>query len=230
MFIYFSKISLFTMVEYTIKRDYSSRRELSRRFFLGGSIATAALIAASPLEVLAHEERTSITFASGSWSKKDIDGHETMAQPSAYYDGISMGVALRQKCGHDSFWGLWEPKLVLTTYRGMKIAEQVRVFEERTLCACWYAGKRKVRESEQKYVNEIEQKIGKSEREIISYTIPSNFENMLTRLSRKGIDIAWWEIEDEVKDGVLTATPKIQAFLDGFHREMDSRPSYDYGW
>ncbi|GEM_PF-6894032 len=47
---------------------------------------------------------------------------------------------------------------------------------------------------------------------------------MLTNLSKKKVvGIAWWEIEDEVKEGVLAATPRIQAFLDAYHREIESR-------
>jgi len=209
------------MKVYRTENDYSSEGGLSRRLFLSGSIVSAALIAASPLEVLAHEESTSITFARGAWGKKVVDNLQVTVQPSAMYDGTSMGIALRQKCGHGQFWGLFAPRAVLATYRGMKIAEQVEKFEDGTLCACWYSGKRKINPGEEHYINEIEAKIGKAEREKILYTIPTNFEEMLTKLSRKVIDIAGWEIEDEIKDGVLTATPKIQAFLDEYHRGLE---------
>ena len=209
------------MGDYKTERDYLSERGLSRRLFLGGSIATTALIAASPLEVLAHEESTSITFARGAFGEKVVDGFKIKVQPSAVYDGTSMGIALRQKCGHGQFWGVFIPRLVLATYRGMKIAEKVEKFEDGTLCACWYAGKRKSNSGEQDYVDEIEAKIGKEGRERILYTIPPNFEDMLTKLSDNRVDIAGWEIEDEVKEGVLAATPRVQAFLDAYHRKVE---------
>ncbi len=159
---------------------------------------------------------------------KVIDGETKLATPIACDDGTSMGVGLAYN-GRTVFWGLAAPKKVITSYRGMKIAEQVREFGPGTLAACWCAGSRNVHESDKRYVDEIEAKIGRPARERILGMVPENFEDILGLLQEKDIHFAGWEIDEEVKNGVLRVTPKIQSYLDDFHRKQEILRQEKYG-
>lgn len=168
-------------------------------------------------------------FAKGELGEKVIDGERKLAFPIACDDGLSMGTGLAYEDGRATFWGLASPKKVISSYRGMKIAELVEEFWHGTLAACWYSGNRDVHPSDQKYVDEIEAKIGKPARERILGMVPENFDDVLTMLQEKDIHFAGWEIEQEVKDGVLRVTPKLQTYLDDFHRKQDLAKQEEYG-
>ncbi|MBU4086455.1 MAG: hypothetical protein KKB21_02650, partial [Nanoarchaeota archaeon] len=141
------------------------------------------------------------TFARGEQGEKVVDGETKLATPIACDGGMSMGVGLSYN-GSAVFWGLASPKKIITSYRGMKIAEQVREFGHGTLAACWYAGSRDVHDSDKRYVEEIEAKIGRPTRERILEMVPEDFDGMLDLLQKKDIHFAGWEIDEEVKNGV----------------------------
>jgi len=140
-----------------------------------------------------------------------------------------MGTGLLGEDGRAIFWGLASPKKVISSFRGMKVAELVEEFGHGTLAACWYSGNRNVHPNEQKYIDEIEAKIGRPARENILGMVPENFDEVLSVLQEKGADFAGWEIEEEVKSGVLKVTPKLQTYLDDFHRKQDLARQEKYG-
>lgn len=160
-------------------------------------------------------------FAKGELGEKVIDGEIKLASPIACDGGLEMGTGLAYEDGKATFWGLGLPKKVIASYRGMKIAELVEEFGHSTLAACWYSGNRNVHASEQRYVDEIVAKIGKPARERILEMVPENFDDVITMLQEKGVHFAGWEIEEEVENGVLRVTPKLQTYLDDFHRKQD---------
>jgi hypothetical protein len=177
-------------------------------------------------------------FAKGELGEKVVNGKIKLAYPIACFDDhplyycCSMGTGLSYEDGRAEFWGLIGPKRVIASYRGMKIAELVKEFGHGTLAACWYAGNRYFHpsDSERKYVIEIEAKIGKRVRERILEMVPENFDEIITMLQEKGLyDIDCFEIEQEIKEGRLKPTPKIQAYLDDYHRRADDlRKRYGY--
>jgi len=81
-------------------------------------------------------------FAQGETNEKVVDGNRRLAYPLAGDNDLSMGVGLGFDNGQAVFWGLAQPKKVIASYRGMKIAELVEEFGHGTLAACWYTGNR----------------------------------------------------------------------------------------
>lgn len=168
-------------------------------------------------------------LATGNSGVKTIKGEELRAIPFTGYDGLSMGVGLGYVEGKGMFWGLMAPRKVINSYRGMKIAELVEVFDNGTLAACWYAGDKNIHESDKGYVDEIEAKIGKQERQEILEMIPKDFDNILNKLKENDIEIAGWEIEKEVEEGRLEITSRVQEFLDKYHKEVEKSEKSEYG-
>jgi len=167
-------------------------------------------------------------FAEGEWEEREIKGKRRLAYPIAYDYGSFMGTGLVY--GYRKIeLALATPKMVIASWRGMKTAELVKEFGDNTLIACWHAGNRHVSPEHQKYIDEIEAKIGKYARERILETVPEDLEDILAMLQERGIYSDGWEIEEEIRNGTLKATPKIQSYLDDFYREQELLKQEEYG-
>ena len=176
-----------------------------------------------------------VLFAEGARDDKTVLGETKPAAPIAFLkeSGIGgvgeMGVGLRYNDGSAALWGLVMPHRVLTSYRGMRLAELVKEFEHGTLAACWHSGNRKVHPSEKRYVDEIEAKVGRAAREQILSTLPEDFEGFVERLGEKDVYVPGLELEEEVKAGVLKVTPRVQELLDRHHKEIEEAQKAERG-
>lgn len=135
----------------------------------------------------------------------------------------SMGVGLLQDSdagAHGTVWGLVIPQSLITSYRGMKVAEELKEFSNNTLCECWHAGSRSVSESEKYYVDSIEAKIGRKKREEILKMVPSNLDQILITMKEKNIDFDVPELEYEMRKGRIKSTPIIKGVVDDYNRSL----------
>lgn len=171
-------------------------------------------------------------FSVGELSKKIVHGVEKQVYPVAAYDNIRMGVGLKP-CGEDisNFFGPVSPRLVIASYRGMKIAELVREFGKGTLMACYFAGNRD--EQIPSFFRDIaktaENIIGKPARERILETVPEDVGSILENLNSHNILFDDSEIEDEIKRGTLKVTPKLQKYVDELERTRELHEKERYG-
>jgi len=92
------------------------------------------------------------------------------------------------------FWGLFLPRLIGTSYRGMKILELLQEVHFGDICACWYAGKRKPHKTEMRYVKKIVRRIGRRRRREILRLTPPDLQDVIERLEGKDIDFETWDL------------------------------------
>jgi hypothetical protein len=136
----------------------------------------------------------------------------------------SMGIGLLQDSdagAHGAVWGLVIPKSLMTSYRGMKVAEELKEFSNGALCECWYAGSRSVSESGKYYVDSIEAKIGRKKREEILKMVPPNLDQILISMKEKNIDFDVPELKYEMRKGRIRSTPVIKGVIDDYNRSLE---------
>ena len=182
-------------------------------------------------------------FAKGELGEKIVDKHIRTPQIShteetrrwaypiaGYNEAHSIGIGLAYESGDSIFHGYSHPgyRLVITSYRAMKILELVREFryEKDTLDACWYLGHREIPncrswDSAGPNPDNILAEMGDSARQRILNMVPENLDDIVTMLQGNDIDFDGWEIEEEVKNGVIRVSPKIQSYLDGYQRKCE---------
>ncbi len=162
-----------------------------------------------------------VVIFKGQESTKNVDGKEKKVIPFAGTDRdgefSQMGVGLiypNEKSG--SVWGLVCPRDIVASYRGMKIAEEVPQFGHGTLAACWYAGKRDVHNSDQKYIDDINEMIGADKRqEIIRAPLPS-FDDAIRLMQEKDIDFDAGYFLKEIEQGSLSITPVLEQVINDY--------------
>lgn len=159
--------------------------------------------------------------------KKFFDQNKTTlkdAYPAVVDDGQSMGVGLLQDYGlepHGQYWALAAPKLLITSFRGMKIAQELKEFQNNILCYCWYGGNRKVHPADQHYVDSIEAKIGRKKREEILEMVPENLDQVLSLIKEKNIDFDTSELEEEIKEDRIKPTSLINRAIEDYNKSLE---------
>lgn len=154
-------------------------------------------------------------------SEKVVDGQRKKTIPFVGADRegefAQMGVGLifpdEQK---GTVWGLAIPHMVIKSWRGMKILEQIKKIDHGTLCACWYAGGQDIHESDKRYLDELAEKLGGTDKlqllrdEVLS-SAPNTDElnSIITNFREKGVRVDSWELTEEVRAGRISTSPLI---------------------
>ncbi len=134
-----------------------------------------------------------------------------------------------------TIWGLASPHALIRSWRGMKILEQIEIISDGTLCACWYAGSQKIHESEKRYLDNLAERLGGTEKlqmlrgEILS-SVPSFDEltSMIGNFYVRGVDVDSWELQEEVKAGRISTSSLIETLVreDEERRQAHLRKSF----
>lgn len=162
-----------------------------------------------------------VVIFKGQESTKKVDGKDKKVIPFAGTgrdgESSSMGVGLiYPEEQSSSIWGLFMPRDIVASYRGMKIAEEVPQFGHGTLAACWYAGNRSVSFSDKKYIDDIEGMIGAENRQrIIQAPLPS-FDDAVRLMQEKGIDFDAYPFLTEIEQGNLSMTPVLEQAVNDY--------------
>lgn len=174
-----------------------------------------------------------VIAALGKESLKAVDGRIQRAIPfvgtdrPGQFSSLGVGVLLPDNDNRGQIWGLVMPHMVIQSWRGMKILENVEVIEPGTLCAAWYVGGREVHPSEQRYIDEFSSKIGKDKFEtqragILEQAPPADeLERMLNTLRDNQVNVSTWELQQEVEAGRIGSSPLIDELVadDGRKRQ-----------
>ena len=182
----------------------------------------------------------------GNESQKIVDGNRRKVVPFVGTDRegpfAQMGVGFIFVGETDmgmSIWGLLGPHKLIQSWRGMKVLERVEHIGHGTLCACWYAGGRKIAESETSYLNTLAAGLGGMEtlhalREKVLASAPTSAEldSMISILRGHGIDIDDRELVEEVQAGRIGMLPVIEVIRQeaevrrqSFRRELEEAKS-----
>lgn len=162
----------------------------------------------------------------GQKSEKTFRGRRLELTPFAGIDGerefylAQMGVGIFGK-DISYFWGLVSPREIITSYRAMKIVEELSEMDEGDLCRSWCSGRRNPSKCDiEKYVKPIESRIGKEKREEILNMIPPNLDLVIRRLQEKEIDISMHDIVEEIERGMLIPTPFMNNLITDYKGGM----------
>lgn len=129
---------------------------------------------------------------------------------------LSFGIGLiSEDCNTAQFWGLAMPHSLITSYRGMQVLDNVTELEHGTICACYYAGGRDLRDSELHYIDDLREQIPEisdMRETMLAQSIPDGeLDEMLEVCnSTDGIDLAIWELEKEIEAGAISRTPGVE--------------------
>lgn len=171
----------------------------------------------------------------GSESEKVVDMRRRKVVPFVGADRegkfSQMGIGLifpEEQQG--TIWGLVMPHMLIQSWRGMKLLEQIEEIGHGTLCACYYAGSHKMHDSELRYLDELAVKVGGADklqtlRDEVLASVPNTDElnAMITALREKGVDVGSWELEEEVRAGRLEMSPLIEELV---RETEESRSAY----
>lgn len=158
----------------------------------------------------------------GAQSEKVVDGQRRQVVPFVGADregeSAQMGIGLISPDGKGStIWGLVAPHVLVQSWRAMKILEQIEVVGHGTLAACWYAASRSVHGSDKRYLDELAEQVGGTDRfralrEEVLASMPSADElnTMIMNLREKGVNVDSWELEEEVRAGRIAMSPLIE--------------------
>lgn len=169
----------------------------------------------------------SVILAQGTRTTKLVDEKDQIAVPffGTDRDGefSQMGVGITfPDLAQSLFWGLVIPHCLIQSWRAMKILEEMPEVYNDTLCACWYAAKKKPHSSEGKYLHKLKNLLGTAggvrlallRRKVLN-SVPSDeeLERMLALAEEKKVEFATWELEEEIKQGRLKESPRIKALI-----------------
>lgn len=136
-----------------------------------------------------------------------LDGESESAQ-------LGVGLLLFDPCTEEGesacFWGMFHPRDLVASYRGMKILELLPEIRFGTLCAAWYAGARKVHSSDQNKVDQIIDQIGKDAHAALLLEPLPTFQQALMVLTNHGIKLATHAFVDEIRAGTMKLTPFLE--------------------
>ena len=118
------------------------------------------------------------------------------------------------------FWGLGFPRLVIQSWRGVRVLGHIKLVDSGTLCACWYAGAREVNGGDERYLEDLAGKLGGMEKlqairneALASAPTAEELGAMITTLREKGVDVDSRELEEEAQAGHITMTPLIETLV-----------------
>jgi len=172
-------------------------------------------------------ERRTVVFQQGVADFRDD------YRPVAYFSGNCNGIGLEPKRSGSLYFfaehhpdrpnpSTAPPIKVIATYRGMKIAEMIKLFDDETLLDSWYAGNRNLcfagvgpSPRYPQSVEKIEELTGKNARESILTVVPDNIDEILKKSDTYWFDGA--EIAEEVELGTLKETQAVRSFLDDYY-------------
>ncbi|MDO8594768.1 MAG: hypothetical protein Q7R93_04640 [bacterium] len=166
-----------------------------------------------------------IIAAKGIESEKVVDGQRKKVLPFVGADRegefAQMGVGIllpNENTGY--IWGLVCPHNLIQSWRGMKLLEKVERIEHGTLCGCWTVSAPEISDIDRNLVRGFTEQLGGSEqleafRRDMLISVPSadELETMLTVFREKKVDIADWELMEEVRAGRIRATPLIETIV-----------------
>lgn len=167
----------------------------------------------------------------GAQSEKIMDGRRRQVVPfvGADHEGefAQMGIGLiclDEQGG--TMWGLVIPHALIQSWRGMKILERIGRIDRSTFCACWTVARRYIHDSDKRYLNELAEQVGgvdklQALRDEVLASVPSADElnTMITNFRESGVDMASWELEEEVRAGRIATSPLIETLA----RETEER-------
>lgn len=184
--------------------------------------------AKKPIKITGGGRRMSaVILSQGKKATKIVGDKEQTAIPFVGTDSKSewaqMGVGVilpdRKSLSH---WGLALPRLLIQSWRAMKILEEIPEIHNDTLSACWYAAKKDPHSSEKNYLPKLENLLGRMgtvrlaflRRKVLG-SVPDEeeLEKMLALIEEKKIEIATWELEEEINQGRLKESPRIKALI-----------------
>ncbi|MBI5228035.1 hypothetical protein HY988_05590 [Candidatus Micrarchaeota archaeon] len=182
-----------------------------------------------------------VVFAKAPASEKIVNGEKRLVSPFAACVrgplGPEMGIGLtNQKEGKDQFFGFLSPRLVLTSWRGMRIAQLVGEFQDSTLSACYNAAKKEAQPSDPS-VQTIEALIGRRARNnVLTMPVPADeIDNMLRLLMENDHISGGHELESELqrgrffKKGTIPRTARVMAYLEEYHRLVEREKEEEPG-
>lgn len=207
----------------------------SRRTILAGLAAGVGIVLTAPLNVFAKGNNSKIhVFAKGNPKERelikeyDVCGKKKQKVYRGIYTAVAcaytrcgkwgdaftdLGVGIINEKNQGMIWGLWMPKKIITSYRGMLIADKIGRFENGDLCSCFYAGDRNSSETDSRYVQRAELKIGRGEREKVLDKVPSNMDDIILGLTSKGLSFDTNELNAELTRGVLKHSDVIDKYV-----------------
>lgn len=129
------------------------------------------------------------------------------------------GIGLVDGEGHCWFWALALPHLLVTSWRGMQVLDRLERIDHGTICNAYYIGKRRADSELKRAVPALSKQLPeiiKLRDELLRTKIPDEELDRMLEICNSpdnNIDVAIWELEDEIKAGTIQETEKVrQAF------------------
>ena len=122
-------------------------------------------------------------------------------------------------------WGIMGPIRLIQSWRAMKILQDLQLYHyDETLAECWeLAGKYKPTENipTARYLEGLSRRVGGIERlnelrEKVFKQIPSaeELDSMIKKLHDKGVEVAGWELKDELEAGRIPNTSLVTSLIE----------------
>lgn len=174
---------------------------------------------------LEEKKKGPVIAIKGQESIKIVDGVMRRVVPFVGTDhggelsSLGVGYILSEDGNHGTIWGSVIPHAVIQSWRAMKILEQMPEIKSGTLCATWYAGERKVHESNERYLDDLRAQVGRRRfdetRETVLNQTPTTEElqGMLEIFRSNGVSISARELTEEIEAGNIEKTPLIDELI-----------------
>lgn len=159
-------------------------------------------------------------------SEKMVNGYRKKIVPFVGENEGSMGVGfLISGEGTGYLKGPIFPRLLLKSWRAMKLLENIWMIENGTLYHCWEAGSKDAgEESLNKLARQFisREKFDETRNEIL-LSAPSAEELDSMIIAFKGVNITdcGWELEEEAKEGRIKLTPAVQSVIEEVQKRQE---------
>src|SRR3989344_8938158 len=159
-------------------------------------------------------------------SEKMVNGYRKKIVPCVGENEGSMGVGfLISGEGTGYLKGPIFPRLLLKSWRAMKLLENIWMIENGTLYHCWEAGSK---HADERSLNDLarqfisREKFDETRNEIL-LSAPSAEELDSMIIAFKGVNITdcGWELEEEAKEGRIKLPPAVQSVIEEVQKRQE---------
>lgn len=167
----------------------------------------------------------SVIVAKGRQSTKIVDGQEREVVPFTGADregelaSFGVGFYFTDKSG-GSIWGALMPRLLINSWRAMKLLEHLPQIGHGTLCACWHAAGESVHDSNRHYLDELARQFDSPEvfeatRSVVLASVPTaeELDRMLATVRDNSIDVSVHELTKLIEQGKLPHNPIVDELV-----------------